>query len=242
MFPALFLCLITSPVALAASATERSVQPVQFAQGHAATQLKGSIKGYQYVDYQLRASAGQTLKVSLHGSNGQNYFNILPPQHSAEAMYIGSHDGNQAVVLLPVDGVYQVRVYLMRAAARRDEASNFSLELAVTGKALRPLSAAQDALIPGTPYHAQATIQCQPSDAALNECQASVIRRGGDGTATVDLRWGATGQRSILFVKGQPVAADVARPFTFTKQADTGQITFEGDERFTIPDALIAGG
>jgi hypothetical protein len=242
IFSAFLPLLVVSSLAVAATDTERSVLPVQFAKGSSAAQIKGSIKGDHYVDYQLQASAGQTLKVSLQAGNGQNYFNVLAPHRQDEAMYVGSSDDNQFEGVLPVDGVYQVRVYLMRAAARRNEVSNYALELAVTGKALAPLPETQDAHIPGTPYHAQASIKCQPSYSELNECQASVIRRGVDGTATVDLSWGNSGKRSILFVKGQPVAADVFMPFTFTKQADSNLITFEGDERFTIPDALIFGG
>lgn len=232
--------LLASPFSVAAD-NERSVQPVQFVKGSSSAQLKGSIKGDHYVDYQLQASAGQTLSVSLQGSNTQNYFNILPPHKQDEAMYNGSSDDNKFDGVLPVDGVYQIRVYLMRAAARRNEVSNYNLELAVTGKALRPLSEQQDAHIPGTAYHAQATINCQPSYTEVKTCQASVIRRGFDGTATVDLSWGSGGKRSILFVKGQPVAADVAIPFTFSKQADSNQVIFDGDERFEIPDALITG-
>ena len=119
IFSAFLPLLVVSSLAAAATDTERSVLPVQFAKGSSAAQIKGSIKGDHYVDYQLQASAGQTLKISLQAGNGQNYFNVLAPLRQDEAMYVGSSDDNQFEGVLPVDGVYQVRVYLMRAAARR---------------------------------------------------------------------------------------------------------------------------
>ncbi len=42
-------------------------------------------------------------------------------------MFIGSTTGTTATVVLPDDGVYVVRVYLMRNASRRNETSNYTL-------------------------------------------------------------------------------------------------------------------
>jgi hypothetical protein len=234
--------LLTAPLTWASTDKERDVEPVHFTQGSSSAQINGQIKGDHYIDYQLQASAGQTLKAKLQGSNRQNYFNILPPHKQDDAMYVGSSDDNNVEVLLPTDGVYQIRVYLMRAAARRNESSNYRLDLSITGQPLPALSETQDAHIPNTPYHAQASIKCQPSYSDIKECQASVIRRSFDGTATVDLSWGSAGSRSILFVKGQPLAADTTMTFRASKTDDTYQIIFAEDERFDIPAALIVGG
>lgn len=43
------------------------------------------------------------------------------------------------------------------------------------------------------------------------------MRRGFDGTATVALRWDGTSARRILFVKGEPKAADVPQAMSFTR-------------------------
>jgi len=51
--------------------------------------------------------------------------------------------------MLPADGDYRVRVYLVRAAARRNESSAYTLTIGVAGKALEALPGAQDALVPG---------------------------------------------------------------------------------------------
>ena len=145
----------------------------------------------------------------MQTSNGANYFNILPPGSRDIAMFVGSSSGNSFLGVLPTDGDYAIRVYLMRSAARRNEAASYKLTVGVTGQALAATPAAKDALIPGTSFHASATIACTPPYvASTKECDAFVIRRGFDGTATVEVRWGEGLKRRILFAKGKAVAAD----------------------------------
>jgi heat shock protein HslJ len=221
---------------------ERTVKPVKFAPGTTSTVIKGRITGYNYVDYQLRAAAGQTMTVSLKGSNGANYINVLPPDSADVAMFNGQHADNRFTGLLPTDGIYSLRVYLMRSAARRNESSDFTLSVAITGQPLKPVSSKVDAVIPGTPYHAQTTTPCAPAYSQARECEARVIRRGFDGTATVELRWGDNGLRRILFVKGEPKAADTSQPMTFTRNERGWSVKFGEDEHFEIPDPLVFGG
>ena len=74
------------------------------------------------------------------------------------------------------------------------------LTVGVSGQALAP--------IPGTSYHASAKIKCVPAfEASPRECDAFVIRRSFDGTATLDIP-GRVEKRSILFVKGIPTASN----------------------------------
>ena len=101
---------------------------VQFQQGRDSASLKGRIKGDETVDYQLGARAGQTMEVTLKSSNLSNYFNILPPGDET-AIFVGSTSGNHFSGTLPTNGDYTVRVYLMRNAARRNEAANYSLNI-----------------------------------------------------------------------------------------------------------------
>lgn len=242
--PRIVLCVLlglTLPVCAAPEA-DRTVKKVQFAKGSSTAVLKGTVTGYGIVDYQLRAGAGQTLKASLQGSKGANYFNLMPPDSPDAAMYIGSSGGNRFEGLLPVEGVYTLRVFLMRSAARRKESSHYTLSVAVTGKPLAPLPAKVDAVIPGTNYHAQTTVKCEPLYTQARECEALVIRRGHDGTATVELRWDKSGKRRILFVKGKPEAADAPQAMTFTRNERGYTVVFDGDERFEIPEPLVFGG
>jgi len=217
-------------------------ESVQFAKGASEATIKGALKGDQTVDYRVRAGAGQTLTVALKGSNAQNYFNVLPPGSADVALFVGQ-DGGGYKGVLPTDGDYTIRVYLMRPAARRNETSNYALTVGVTGKPLAAVPAAKDALIPGTRFHASATIACiPPFESKPQQCEAFVIRRGFDGTATVEVR-GANGlKRQILFVKGEPTASDATDRVTFARDGDTMVVKIGADERYTVPDAFVRGG
>jgi hypothetical protein len=160
-------------------------------------------------------------------------------------MFVGEMSGESFKRVLPADGDYAIRVYLVRAAARRNETSSYSLNVSITGTPLPPLPGSKDALVAGTAFHAKAPIACVPPYALEpKSCEAGVIRRGHDGTATVEIKApGSTVARRILFVKGKPVSSDATDDLTFTRQADRDQtIVSIGAERYDIVDALIFGG
>jgi|WetSurMetagenome_2_1015567.scaffolds.fasta_scaffold71785_2 hypothetical protein len=238
------LMVVQPTVGIAATADSGArSESVHFTKGATSTVIKGQVKGDHYIDYQVRASAGQTLNVELKTSNASSYFNINPPGSGDVAMFIGSTSGNRFSGVLPTDGDYSIRVYLMRNAARRNEVANFTLTVGVTGQALVATPAARDALIPGTPFHASAKLACVPPFGFnTRECEAFVIRRGFDGTATVEVRWGDGLKRRILFVKGKPVAADSPEALTAVRTGDVSIVSFGSDERYEIPDAFLSGG
>jgi hypothetical protein len=217
---------------------------VTFAKGASSATIKGTLKGGADVDYLVRAAAGQTLEVKLQGTNAQNYFNVLPPGSSNVAMYVSSTTGERSWSgMLPADGDYAIRVYLMRPAARRNESSKYTLTVAVTGTPLPPLSAARDAKVAGTAYHATAKVPCTlPYQADVKSCDAGVVRRGNDGTATFEAIGPMGVQRRILFVQGKPVAADTMDPVTATRQGDVTVVRISDNERYDIPDAFLNGG
>jgi len=130
LFAVATFALMLGAVAQAQIRTER----VQFAKGASSKTITGSLKGDASVDYIVGARAGQTLNVTLKPGNPSNYFNVLPPG-SETALFVGSSSGNTYSGRLPTSGDYRVRVYLMRNAARRDEAANYSLTIGVTGAA-----------------------------------------------------------------------------------------------------------
>jgi heat shock protein HslJ len=222
---------------------ERSVKPVQFAKGRSSTVIRDRIVGRQYIDYQLQAAAGQRLKLNLQASKGSNYFNLLPPDSMDVAMFAGAIDGKRFEGVLPDDGLYTVRVFLIRSAARRNEASDFTLSIGVTGAPLKAVAARLDALLPGTRFHASMpTTPCEPAYSNARACEAYVVRRGFDGTATVELRWDTDRKRRILFVRGEPKAADSSQTMTFTRNERGWTVRFGDDERFEIPEPLVFGG
>lgn len=105
---------------------------VVFPRGSTSTTINASIKGSQTRDYVIRASAGQLLTVRMTGSSNA-YFNVLPPGSTGEAIHIGSAAGNTFSGTLSASGAYRVRVYQMRASARRGETATYRLSLSVTG-------------------------------------------------------------------------------------------------------------
>jgi len=235
--------LLLSMPGQAAADTGPGPRSIQFAKGASSAQLRGTIKGGDDIDHMLSARAGQTLAVKLQSSNTSLYFNINPPGSANASMFIGNTQGSQARVMLPADGSYVLRVYLMRNAARRHESAAYTLDVAVTGQALAQLPAAQDARVAGTPFNATAAVPCKtPGAEAGANCKAGVIRRGRDGTATVELQGAGGLFRQVLFVKGQALASDSPQPMTSKRQGDLLTVDFGGDERYELPEALLTGG
>ncbi len=91
---------------------------IQFQPGSTSTEINGTIRGDEYIDYVLNARGGQTMVVSLAvtGTNGHGsaYFNILPAGKDYGGPYTGSADDDRrAEIVVPSDGDWAIRVYLM---------------------------------------------------------------------------------------------------------------------------------
>ncbi len=67
------------------------------------------------------------MTVTLKSKNPSLYFNVIAPNASDEAIFIGSTSGDTYKDYLPESGTYTIRVYLMRNAARRGEVAPFTL-------------------------------------------------------------------------------------------------------------------
>jgi hypothetical protein len=103
---------------------------VSFPAGKTGTTINGTIKGSQTIDYTVDAGKGQELSVSLASKSTSIYFNVLAPDSTGEAMYIGETDGtNSFKGILPSKGVYKIRVFLVRSAARKNGTANFTLKI-----------------------------------------------------------------------------------------------------------------
>lgn len=118
--------LSASTVVLAAPRTER----VAFTKGASSKIVKGSIKGYDYVDYVVGARGGQLLSVNLTTNRGSNYFNIMAKGNEA-AYFIGSNEGNSFRGPVPATGDQVIRVYIMRNDARRGVVANYTLKISI---------------------------------------------------------------------------------------------------------------
>jgi hypothetical protein len=135
----------------------------------------------------------------------------------------------------------------MRSAARRNETSNYTLTVGVTGGAAAAgqppgRAPAGDAKVKGTPYHATGTVRCSAGTepAGAKECEFGVIR-GAAGAAEVHVTYPGAFKRVLRFAGGK-VTADDARSVSATKSGDTWSVDVNDYEHYQIPDAVVVGG
>jgi hypothetical protein len=148
---ALFACALVALLlgtADASAGVNIRQEQIEFGKGTSGTTIKGKIKGDQIVDYQLRAGAGQSMVAIFKPTNLSAYFNVLPPG-SKVAIFVGSISGNRFDAELPADGVYTIRVYLMRNAARRNETANYTLDVSIADRSKTAAAASKGASATG---------------------------------------------------------------------------------------------
>lgn len=130
------LCL-AAMLASPALSQPMETRQVHFDAGTSGTVIRDSITGYEGIDYKLGASAGQRMVVDLNTSNLSNYFNIMAPGADS-ALFVGASDGTHFDGILPANGEYTIRVFLMRNAARREETADYSLSIHIGGAITPP--------------------------------------------------------------------------------------------------------
>jgi hypothetical protein len=240
---ALALANLTAGMALAQSDTR--TERIQFKKGASSAIVEGRIKGYQSVDYLVGARKGQTANISLATQHGATYFNILAPGQTEVAFFNGSVSQNQFEGVLPDDGTYRVRVYMMRAAARRDETADYRLEVMITGSAPPIHAPSSDAKVPGTNFHSTGNVPCSMGGGQPTGSCAFGVKREGPGNGMVEVTKPDGRKRAIFFVKGRATGYDASQAdrsgFKASRQGDL-TIVLIGDERYEIPDAVIDGG
>jgi hypothetical protein len=239
-----FALVAASSWAFAADGIES--RPLQFAKGASSATVKGSLTGDKTIDYKLRAKAGQTMSVTLKTSNSANYFNVLPPGSKDVAIFVGSTSGNEWTGPLPADGEYTIRVYLMRSAARRNEAANYTLTVGITGSAAASAALgaapAGDAKVKGTPYQATGQVPCSMGSALQGsaQCDFGVIR-GKPGNAEVHVT-PPGGFKRVLNFAGGKVTSNADAKVKASKSGDLWSVDVNDYEHYRIPEAVISGG
>jgi len=252
MSHALFAALYAITLLLAAPASAQQQTNVVFAPGRHTVTLSGAIKGDADHGYLVAARAGQLLTVDFKPTNASAYINVIAPDSTGEALFVGSSSGNHFAAPVPVEGSYRVLVYLMRNAARRNEVARYTLRIDLRDTSAPAMSAATmsaasapsvgDALVPGTRYHATADITCTTSAGGrLRPCKAGVIRRAG-GTTTIELTTPDGGHRRIFFTNGQATGSDAAAGLEVLRQDDLQIIRIGAIEVYRVPDAFVGGG
>jgi hypothetical protein len=222
----------------------QEARPIQFARGATGSTVSGSIKGNQYIDYRITVRAGQRMSIAMETTRGSPYFNVLEPGSNDVAVYNSSNDGQRYSGTTARSGTYTIRVYQMRATARRGETASYRMTVSVTGaaaSATAPSHRPADALVSGTPYHATATIRCRASaGAAMSSCVAGVVRRNASATVHIDTPDG--GERSIFFRDRRAVSSDSDNMISVTRRRDITIVTIGSYEIYEIPDAFVFGG
>ena len=220
------------------------VERVSFERGKNSATIESSITGYAVVDYVLGARQGQYMNVSMTTDNGAAYFNILTPGEDQVAIFRGSVNENQYEGILPESGDYKVRVYMMRSAARRNEAANYTLTVNITGNATAEQAMgptpASDAKVEGTPYHATGKVPCSLGDApqGSTQCDFGVIR-STSGNAELHVTPPGGFQRKLIFA-GVKVTTDGT--VRVKKSGGDWLIEVNDYEHYRIPEAVISGG
>jgi hypothetical protein len=120
------LALAAAAPAVFPQSGERRV-PVTLS-GNAVQRFEDTITEFEIVSYVVPLRAGQSLQISLASSNASNCFDIHAPD-APKPIYIGSESGNTHLLHAKVSGEYQVKVFLLRFAARDGQSSQYTLEL-----------------------------------------------------------------------------------------------------------------
>ncbi|MCU0790540.1 MAG: SH3 domain-containing protein [Nitratireductor sp.] len=137
------LALVFGVLAAVPVPAQADTTTVRFRAGGDHASYSGRIRGDQTARFLIDARGGQVMQVSLRADNPQAYFNVTPPGGRA-ALFVGSNEGNRFSGRLPVTGRYVIEVYLMRAAARRNEVSGFSIDIAIPARGGAAATAAPD--------------------------------------------------------------------------------------------------
>lgn len=114
---------------IAEKADAQAKTRLRFPRGASSTSIKGTVRGYAYRDYVVRANADQAITASVSSANTYTILTIFRPdgENLEGAAQVDEFSGT-----LPLTGDYVIRVGMMRAGARkRGAVSNFTLKVSI---------------------------------------------------------------------------------------------------------------
>lgn len=121
---AILLVLIHTDV----SATQKPPQRIRFERGKSSATIHGHVAGFDTQDYVVDARAGQQMDIRLKASNPETYFVLYSINGRPTDMNETDHYSLETIE----SGDYVIRVFMMRAAARRKgAASDYSLTISI---------------------------------------------------------------------------------------------------------------
>jgi hypothetical protein len=113
-------CIMASLFTSAFPAQAQSkAERVRFPRGRSSTVLRGRILGFDTKDYLIGAKAGQTMTLRLSSSNQYAYFVVYSINGRATDM----NETTEWSERLSEAGDYMIRVFMLRAGARRKGAA-----------------------------------------------------------------------------------------------------------------------
>jgi hypothetical protein len=132
-----------------ALAQEPRGERLTFPEGRTDSRIEGSITGYDSIAYKVGAEAGQQMRVALEARNLSAYFNVYAPGQGPgdQALANSGFDGlmipaiNRFEATLPASGDYTILVYMLRAAARREETAAYTLDISLEGERAEKVTA-----------------------------------------------------------------------------------------------------
>ncbi|MGL4489618.1 MAG: SH3 domain-containing protein [Rhizobiaceae bacterium] len=136
-----FLALLMLLLPQLAHAQDIARERLRFAPGQTSTTVEDRIIGREIVDYAFDARRGQTISVQFLPTSQFAFFNLLAP--GGEPLFVGQDVGNPGRfdARLGVSGTYTIRVYLVRAEARRGGRAGYQLSVALKGGQVEPIPA-----------------------------------------------------------------------------------------------------
>ncbi len=121
---AISVLLISTVPASAQSKAER----IRFRRGHSSTVLRGRILGFDLKDYLIGAKADQVMTLRLSSANPYLYFVI----YSINERPTDMNETTEWSDKLSESGDYLIRVFMMRAGARRKgAAADYTLKVSI---------------------------------------------------------------------------------------------------------------
>jgi uncharacterized protein YraI len=128
-----FLALLMLALPQVSHAQDIDQEKLRFAPGRTQTTVSDRIVGREIVDYVFDAKRGQTISVRFIPSNSFAFFNLIAP--GGKALFVGQDVGNPGRfdARLGTSGTYKIRVYIVRAEARRGGRADYRLTVGITG-------------------------------------------------------------------------------------------------------------
>ena len=110
------------------AASQKQPQRIRFERGKSSATIHGHIAGFDAQDYVVAAKSGQQMDIRLKASNPETYFVLYSINGKATDMNETDHYSLETTE----SGDYVIRVFMMRAAARRKgAASDYTLTISI---------------------------------------------------------------------------------------------------------------